>query len=289
MYKSTYAVIINLDRDLDRLAHMRAELTKADIDFERFAAIDGRHLPENLKAYFAPASNPDQALLSAGEIGCYASHLAVCQKMVAGQLPSPLLVFEDDIELVADFSHILAQALSAAPKDWDMIRLSNDSKKSVLTIAELNGGRKLVHYSKVPTSTGAYLMSLSGAQKFLQACARALPVDQDLMRPWAWDLNMYGINPAPVRRDIFDVSTIDQMTPTHKRSDSLRIAHIRTARVFETLDRHLHGTRKFGLKRWVRAEMINISTSLMPKLKRQAYLARACEDLRADTVSGTIG
>ena len=72
-------VVINLDRDADRLAHMQREFTKLGLTFQRFPAVNGANLPEHLRVYFAPAeSNP----LSAGETGCYASHLAICRAIV---------------------------------------------------------------------------------------------------------------------------------------------------------------------------------------------------------------
>lgn len=98
-------IVINLDRDVERLAHIGAELARAGIAFERFAAIDGDMLPGWLRRYLGDA----EATLSRGEIGCYASHLAVCRDVE--EQGAPALVLEDDVALPADFGALLSVCL----------------------------------------------------------------------------------------------------------------------------------------------------------------------------------
>lgn len=272
-------VVINLDRDSDRLAHMRREFSKAGLTFERFAALNGGDLPPDLKSYFPDASLGADAVLSSGEIGCYASHLAICRAMAERALPAPLCVLEDDIELAADFADMLAALMRRLPRHWDFVRLSNESKNVVMPIAALSSRYQLVRYSKVPGSTGASLISRSGAEKFVNAAARALPIDQDLKRVWAWKLDMFGVIPAPVRRDIFDVSSIDSMTDAGWRTKRWRVARLRQSRAAEAIARHAYGVREFGLGRWVIAEFTNLRATLTPKQQRPALLARAAERL----------
>lgn len=273
--EAVHAVVINLDRDADRLAHMAREMAKVSLPFERFPAVKGAELPAWLAPYFPDHQAPlERRALSAGEVGCYASHLAICRRMVDGSLPSPLLVVEDDIEFAPDFAAMLAALVQNLPADWDIIRLSNETKRSVMPIATLTGAYQLVRYSKVPPSTGASLISRAGAEKFLKQTPRTIPVDQDLRRVWAWDLNTYGVAPAPVRRDIFDVSSIDSMTDAGFRVKRWRIARLRRGRMWEALSRHLYGARTFGADRWIMAELINIAAALTPKTRRAAALAR---------------
>lgn len=273
MHRTPHIVVINLDRDADRLAHMQHQFDRLALSFERFAAINGANMPEALRSYF-PRDREDQAALSPGEIGCYASHLAICQRIADGSLPSPLCVLEDDVELPSDFAAILSAVLERLPSDWDMVRLSNDTKRAVMPLQRLSGQFKLVRYTNVPGSTGASLITRAGAEKFLKQGARTLPVDQDLRRVWAWGLNTFGVTPAPVRRDVLGASTIDAMAAEGWRVESWRIARLRRRRVFEAPRRHLHGIRTFGAPRWIAAELINLAAAIAPRKRRTQTLAQ---------------
>lgn len=269
-------VVINLDRDADRLAHMQREFDKLGLTFQRFAAVNGANLPEHLRGYFAPAdANP----LSPGETGCYASHLAICRAIVDGQLPAPLFVIEDDIEFPPDFVALMQDVLSKLPADWDIVRLANEAKRIVAPLARVTGDRRLVRFTTVPPSTGASLISETGARKFLKQQVRSLPVDQDLRRVWEWDLNTYGVMPPPIRRDIFDTSSIDAMAQTGFRSRSARLARMRRQRATETWPRQKHGMATFGALTWLRAELTSAVASLIPKRRRAAFLKRASDEL----------
>ncbi|MEQ1490900.1 MAG: glycosyltransferase family 25 protein, partial [Terricaulis sp.] len=202
-------VFINLDRDAARRTHMEAECAKAGLTPVRLSAANGAALDENLRAYFPHAGDRERSFLSPGETGCYASHLTICRRIVTGELQAPVIVFEDDIELHEGFSALIERVLQDLPPDWDIVRLSNDTKQVAIPYADLGGASKLVRYSTIPGSTGAQMWSRAGAEKFIAAEARDLPIDQDLKRAWHWKLNTFGVLPAPVRRDIFDTSSID--------------------------------------------------------------------------------
>lgn len=252
------AVVINLDADGARLAHMEAELGRVGLAFERFAAVRGDKLPAEIRPYFAEDSS--SRILSAGEIGCYASHLAVCQRIASGEIASPALVLEDDVCLADDFALAIEALLRVLPAEWDLVRLSNDAKHAWLDVADLGRQRRLVRYSKVPASAGAILWNRSGAEKFLRQCARMLPLDQDLRLVWAWDLDTYGVVPAPALRDRCGPSRIDAMAPPGWRSDPARRRLVRRSRA--SLQRQLHGLKAFGVTRWIAAEIHNLIAPL---------------------------
>ena len=253
-------VVINLDADVARLAHMRQELARAGLAFERFGAVHGDDLPAEIRPYFADGASA-LPILSAGEIGCYASHLAVCRRIAAGEIASPALVLEDDVCLAEDFVPALKGALRALPAEWDLVRLSNDAKHACLAIADI-GQRNLVRYSNVPGSAGAILWNKSGARKFLRQCVRTLPLDQDLRLVWSWDIETYGVVPAPVLRDRCGASRIDAMAPAGWRSDPHRTRLVRGARTQASLHRHVHGLKAFGVRHWLAAELINLVSPL---------------------------
>lgn len=268
-------IFINLDRDSARRTHMEAECAKAGLTPIRLSAANGAALEEPMRAYFPYAGDRERSFLSPGETGCYASHLTICQRIVSGELRAPVLVFEDDIELHDGFAALIERALQALPADWDIVRLSNDTKQVAAPLADLGGGYKLVRYSTIPGSTGAQMWSRAGAEKFLAAEARDLPIDQDLKRVWRWKLNTFGILRAPVRRDIFDVSSIDAIGGDGHRSKKKRQARLRAHRRGEAGARFAHGMRSFGAGRWIALEVLSALIALAPKRARPGLLERA--------------
>src|SRR5262245_23908593 len=110
------ALVINLDRSTDRLAHVRAEFARVGMGFERVAAVDGTNLPASLQPYFCNAAGELISKLRPGEIGCYASHLAIWQRVAVSDTPT--LVCEDDITLPDGFRALVNATLAAAPAGW---------------------------------------------------------------------------------------------------------------------------------------------------------------------------
>lgn len=260
---SAHIVVINLDRDQARWAHISAQLDALGLRYERFAAIDGAAVPLELRGYL------DGDALTRGEAGCYASHLAICARVVSGALPSPVLVLEDDVGLPPDLPFLLRALLRALPEGWDIVRLSYPTKRVTQPLAQLGGGRELVRYSHVPVSTGAYLLSAAGAAKFLAPVLRDLPIDQDLRRVWAWALDTYGVTPPPVRNDVCEGSTIDAMGA---RWSKRRSAARRWRRAKETFARHARGVEDFGAPAWLTVEAMNVVARLTPRTRRPAFL-----------------
>jgi glycosyl transferase family 25 len=206
-----WVFVINLDRDRDRLERMVAEAGRVGISFERFVAVDGDRLDSDLRDQFFTGDRPHEVAFTAGEIGCYASHLRIHHLLEADTTGEYALILEDDVGLAEDLVPTIEAATSRAP-DWDIIRLSNAPKSVVLPVAPLCGGRELVRYWTVPNGTGAYLISRTGAIKFADAATRrTLPIDEDLRRPWRSGLNTYGVLPPPVEPDVCGGSQIDCM------------------------------------------------------------------------------
>jgi glycosyl transferase family 25 len=257
-----HIVVINLDRDVDRMAHMHAQLARCGVQYQRFRALQGDRLTSDLARYF-PFGTP----LSPGEIGCYASHLAIMQAVARGDMPTPTLVLEDDVGLPDDLSPVFDALIGALPAQWDIVRLSYHTKSVSRPVARIDGERRLVRYTRVPTTTGAYLISASGARKFLEHRPRRLPIDHDLRRVWEWSLDTYGVSPPLVRHGVLDTSSIDQLSPAGR-------ARLRRKLVTPTrpLARIRQSLRDFGLQRWIAAGMLNAAARLTPKPMRTAFV-----------------
>lgn len=190
---------------------MVREAARVGIPFERFAAVDGYRLDPDLRAQFFSGDVPHERAFTAGEVGCYASHLRIHDILAGSPDNDCALVLEDDVALSDDLPRVL-QAISGLKIDWDIIRLSNEPKWVVLPMAPLGGSRELVRYWTVPNGTGAYLISRTGAIKFYGAFARrSLPIDEDLRRPWRSGLEVFGVVPPPVQPDVCETSSIRAM------------------------------------------------------------------------------
>jgi glycosyl transferase family 25 len=253
------AVVINLDRDTTRLATVSAEFARHGLAFERFAAVEGLAVPEPLRDFFFDADGRPAPSLTRGEIGCYASHLMLWRRVAVGHYPDATLICEDDIRLPDDFQAMLDAALAAAPAGWDVIRLSAPSKRTIWPVRQIGEGHRLVHYSKIPTLLGAYLISRQGAQKLLKPGPRTRPVDLDMARPWEIGLNLYGVDPAPVYQPTGNVSSIDAVEKRRFPRRATGFLGIRSRLLGrERFQRCWHNTRTVGFARTVAAELRNL-------------------------------
>ena len=264
-------VVINLDRDPQRLAYMRSQLDDLGLSFTRFPGIVGAALPDELRHYFGPS---EESFLSAGEIGCYASHMAVYEAVENGSIAAPVLVLEDDVALPDDLPALLKELCRALPADWDFVRLSSPSKRAYVVERKLESSdRALVRYSISPGSNGALLVSASGARKFRKRIVRQLPIDQDNRLLWEFDLKLYGVVPTPVRGNSLETSTIDDLGTHLFREDPARQRRLRRKR--SLWRRHAWNIKEFGGAAWVVSEAVNLIVPLIPRKSRPVFLARA--------------
>jgi glycosyl transferase, family 25 len=261
-------VVINLDRDADRMAYMKQQLDALGLKFERFSGVLGSDLPASVRDYF-----PDEdgsGFLSNGEIGCYASHLSVYQAITDGRITAPVLVLEDDVLLGRDLKELLQEVLRKLPEGWDMVRFSSPAKRAYFAVAKVGDAHTLAQYSNSPGSNGAILVSKSGAEKFLKRIPRSLPIDQDNKRVWAFDLNLYGIVPEPIKGNSLGNSTIDDLSSGECRPDRSRQRELRRKRQFSR--RHAWNIRAFGAAGWFASEALSFLTPLLPRAHRPAFL-----------------
>lgn len=246
--------------------------------FERFRAIEGLAVPAPLRRYFFGGDGRQAPTLTKGEIGCYASHLSLWRRVASGQYPAVTLICEDDIRLPENFDAVLDAALRAAPEGWDVIRLSAPSRRTIWPVRQICEGHRLVHYSKVPTLLGAYLISRRGARKLLRPGLRTRPVDLDMARPWEIDLNVYGVDPAPVYQLTSNPSSIDAVEKRHHPRRATGFFGIRSRLLGrDRLRRYWHNARTVGLHRAVAAEITGVYravAAIWSPLRGRAMAAR---------------
>jgi glycosyl transferase, family 25 len=206
--------LINLDRSPDRLIHMQVQAQAVGITFERVTGIDGRTLVEPF------LGNTFAEYLSQGQRGCYASHLLCCQKIVEQDIPYAMIL-EDDCDLAEHTGSVIENAVAAAPEGWDFIQLMRTSRYATWPLTDLTHGHQLVRFSRRPPySAVGYLMSASGAKKFLKPRHRVVPNDSDVRRQWTFKFDVLGVTPGIVsHRYRFDSTAdhVNELKSTHRR------------------------------------------------------------------------
>lgn len=107
------AFVINLDRDRTRWQSTSRLLQGLGLDVERVTAVDGQE-----------EGGRDTHFLSAGEQGCFQSHLKALERFLESGLPIAL-IFEDDIGTTLDANSLAHKVQTALPllDTYDLIYL----------------------------------------------------------------------------------------------------------------------------------------------------------------------
>lgn len=103
------AILINLDRSRDRLAHMEAEFARVDVGFSRLSGTDTRSwTAEEADDFFRNRSFSPQERLP-GDAGAFLSHRSAWRQNADGNSRA-VAVFEDDVHLANDVKALLRAA-----------------------------------------------------------------------------------------------------------------------------------------------------------------------------------
>jgi glycosyl transferase family 25 len=190
--------VINLDRDVERLASIRDNLAKLGLGFERLPAVMGKDVPEWEKLVDLPAYAWRNRLDTprAGEVGCYLSHLKAMETFLRTDAPW-CVILEDDVEVLPACAEVL-QSL-AEKDDWDLVKLFNFHSGMPVTKRALAGDHRLVAHLTRTTSSAAYVVNRRAAETLLMSMRPITEqVDHALDRPWETGLRTRGIRPMPV-------------------------------------------------------------------------------------------
>lgn len=188
-------LVINLASSVERRREMEVELAAHGLEAEFIAAVDGRLMsPAERDAVCAQGTGDYFLRLSAGEIGCYLSHLKAAETIVTRGWPQAL-VLEDDARLAPDFSQRLRALCCEASDRYDLIKLAGKMGTHLRT-QTLSIGDRLVRYRRPPSWTLAQFWTREGAEKFLQY-GRPLrrPVDVQIKHWWELELKVVTLSP----------------------------------------------------------------------------------------------
>lgn len=207
--------VINMKHHADRREAAAAQLARVGLTPTFVEAVNGREMPpeqaalQDVDGRLRRAPKP----LMPGEMGCYLSHWHIFEKMVAENIPQAL-VLEDDL-IIAD---ALPAVLEALTKDglppYDLIKLAISEtglSRSFDAVVDLTADSQLVRHHNVCNSTVAYVITLAGAQRFLEyGMPIRYPIDVAMNRSWRHGMNILGVRPWPVFHDHEFESVIGQ-------------------------------------------------------------------------------
>ena len=190
--------VINLDRDTERMASIRANLETLGLPFERLPAVMGKDVPEweklvDLSAY-AWRNRLDTP--RAGEVGCTLSHLKAMESFLRTDAPW-CVILEDDVEVLPACATVLRSL--AEKDDWDLVKLFNFHSGMPVKKRALGASHHLVLHLTRTTSSAAYVVNRRAAETLLKSMRPITEqVDHALDRPWETGLRTRGIRPMPV-------------------------------------------------------------------------------------------
>lgn len=230
MAKTKYKIFaINLERSESRWKAMRVQLERLGLPYERFSAVDGREMSDEvLRRHYSAELNRCKYYvdLSRSEIACYISHLRACEKIISEELDFGIIL-EDDIVLKDGFQ-MVPQVLSDLKEKWNYIKLIAPGKKkkineriqvsipirlnikSYLKDANSTNNEKIIETASIgvpamfelitwnepPIGTSAYAITLDGAKEFLSKRSKFFrPIDVDLQYEWETSLKIQGLRP----------------------------------------------------------------------------------------------
>lgn len=217
-------VVVNLVRSTERRANMISLLEPLGLPYSFFEAVDGRAGHHPLFDRFDPrlAEVRRGFTLTAGELGCYASHFLLWEKSVREN--RALLIFEDDAGLNDNFVAAYKSA-SAHIDKRGLIRFSGHKRRDWAKVETIGNGLDLIRLKIGPHGTSAYAISPAAAAKLIATAGIWFePVDCHLDRFWTHGVECFGISPWPVSHlaETEEQSEIWQGTRREKKSRRFR-------------------------------------------------------------------
>jgi len=164
--------LINLDKDLDRLAFFQSNFDHLGIAFERIPAVDGRLFSGEDYQHFMSQrprnyNRTNTKTWLRGQMGCFLSHYNAWKKIAEGE-HTFAAIFEDDIHIADDLHHIL-QDDRWIPGNVDIIRLETSTNRVRLSAHPVLNHQRRSLYGVKSTSwcAGAYIINRKTAQQLI--------------------------------------------------------------------------------------------------------------------------
>lgn len=219
--------VISLLDEFARRENSKEQLATFNLKFEFFDALEVTH---GWKDFFS-GYDEKQYLINtgrtavSGEIGCYASHLALWKKCV--EINRPIMIMEDDFLLKENFGSAFTETQKLI-QQYGFIRLQSERRGKTKSVKR-SGPFKLVYYNKMPHSLMCYAITPCVAKAFIQqsTCLTA-PVDVMVKKIWEHRQRLYGLMPYPVVEHGVGILTNIQGRVKPKKNVSIKLQRFLT-------------------------------------------------------------
>ena len=203
-------VVISLLRAVDRREAIKRQFSHIGLDFSFFDAVDGKQGHELFARFDArKAKRIGEIPLTAGHLGCYASHYLVWKRCY--ESGKPMIVLEDDAQIFKQpFLRFLGVS-SVFPENIECVRLfeSKSRNRARLPVFE-HKGVTVSKFLRGHKSATGYFLRPSAAKKFLDyAKTWAEPVDIEMDQFWDNSVECYGVEEPCVTNNPEFESAID--------------------------------------------------------------------------------
>jgi len=158
------AFVINMKARTDRLATVTHTLSKVNIKFERFIAMNGKQIIEDGRY---PGIQQSLSTLSAGELGCALSHLSLLSLLSQHHDPDAYtMIFEDDVVTSAQSLQPVLDNIDEIDRDTDIgiVYLG----KCLEACSKMTHVRDNIYFASAPLCTHAYMIKHSFASKVME-------------------------------------------------------------------------------------------------------------------------
>jgi glycosyl transferase family 25 len=189
-------IVISLVTARERREKMSAMLEASALNWSFFDAHSSLQHPQ-LRYDLRDVKRGFGRTLSPAQIAVGSSHIAVLNGFLERGVSDYILVLEDDIILDPDFP-IDRFAAFCAQNAIDYMRLFGKHYAEAVRLGFFFD-RSIIRYKTTPTGMQAYLMSQSGARRFIDSFPSInQPIDLGLDSFWITKLPLYSIFPYPV-------------------------------------------------------------------------------------------
>ena len=191
------AFVINMDRDIERLSHMRKQLARLPYEVVRSHGLT----PNEWSQYGLKGFSPIRSFIASrrkmrpGQIGCTYSHLWVYHQILERDLPYAL-VFEDDVVLDDRFERCVANAEKVVSPDVPQFFLF-----SAVDGDPGDGQTEEVRRIRRAWGADAYLVTRAAARLFIAKNEPVLVINDTLKRFVRYfGLELYRVYPIAARQ-----------------------------------------------------------------------------------------
>jgi glycosyl transferase family 25 len=199
------SLVITLRRSTARAEQVRKIVAGCPVHCDTWDATDGSLLTaDEIEAVYNPNLHfPRYPFeLTRGEIGCFLSHRRIWQTMVEKNIPK-LLVLEDDVEFLPNFSETLRFAVENIP---DNAYVQFQVRELQPDRSEKNSPAIKNHFvlpAVIPLRTSAQLVTLSAARRLMEFSEKFdRPVDAAIQLKWIHGVTVLTSQP----RSLVEVS-----------------------------------------------------------------------------------